>query len=225
MPENPESSTIETNVNVPLNKGRLEALTDGVFAIVMTLLVIDIKVPEMASQTLSAYDLFQEITKLAPLLISYFVSFAVLAWIWLSHHFLFHYHAKTINRVLVLLNFLFLFFVALIPFSTYLLGSFYNNITSTIFYGINIMLVTIMTLVMYKYAWRSDEIENGTVSSRVKKQSQIRMYITLGFTSLGIIFSFVYTPLSYFLYAFPIVFNVVPGLLNLSERIFGFELK
>jgi uncharacterized membrane protein len=225
----------ETSAIVPLNKARLEALSDGVFAIVMTLLIIEIKVPEMEELAklkhvehldfVSASTLLEGVVHLTPLFISYFVSFAVLAWVWLSHHFLFHYHAKTINRMVVLLNFLFLSFVSLIPFSAHLLGTYYDNITATIFYGVNLLLVTATTLVMYKYIWRSKEIENGTMTSRVKKQAEVRMYLTLGFTTLGILFSFLYHPLSYFFYAFPIIFNIVPGLLNLSEKFFGFELK
>ena len=215
----------ETNAAVPLNKARLEALSDGVFSIVMTLLVIEIKVPELHEGHQTALDLFHEITKLTPLFVSFFVSFAVLAWVWLAHHFLFHYHAKTINRSVVLLNILFLSFVSLIPFSAHLLGTYYDNVAATIFYGVNLLLVTITNLIMYKYIWKSNEIENGTLTSRVKKQAEVRMYITLGFTLLGILFSFVYTPLSYFFYAFPIIFNIIPGLLNLSEKIFRFELK
>jgi uncharacterized membrane protein len=227
----------ETSAIVPLNKLRLEALSDGVFAIVMTLLIIEIKVPEPETLTkllehsadhaihVTATELVKGVAHLTPLFISYFVSFAVLAWVWLSHHLLFHYHAKTINRMVVLLNFLFLSFVSLIPFSAHLLGTYYDNTTAIIFYGVNLLLVTATSLIMYKYIWSSKEIENGTMTSRVKKQAEVRMYLTLSFTTLGILFAFLYTPLTYFFYAFPIIFNVIPGLLNLSEKLLRFELK
>jgi uncharacterized membrane protein len=95
---------------------RLEILTDGVFAIVMTLLVLEITLPEIAQPTLQA-ELPQKLLELWPKLFKYALSFLVLGILWGFHHLVFH-SIKHSNMALVWLNILFLMFVTLIPFST-----------------------------------------------------------------------------------------------------------
>jgi len=86
-----------------MNKTRIEALSDGVFAIVMTLLVIDIKVPTFATEV-SDSEIWAEIYHLLPIFGSYVLSFAVLTMYWVSHQFLITYMAKNIDRNLSYIN-------------------------------------------------------------------------------------------------------------------------
>lgn len=208
-----------------MKKERLEALSDGVFSIAMTLLVIDIKVPNISGTHLTNAELFNELIKLIPLFGSYYISFTVLAMFWISHHAFFHSFTKTINRALVLINMLYLCLLAFIPFSANLLGEYSYSEVAVMVYGCNILAIGITSAIMLHYAIYSKEIENGEISSRTMKQARIRTTITPLFALLGICVSFMSIPLSLILYAFPIVFNIIPGSINFLEKLFGFTLK
>jgi uncharacterized membrane protein len=90
---------------------RLEALTDGVFAIVMTLLVLDLSITGISQSSVQA-ELPRRLLELWPAFLSYAMSFIILGMIWLSHHRIFHY-IRYSNPMLMWINILFLMFVAL----------------------------------------------------------------------------------------------------------------
>jgi uncharacterized membrane protein len=206
-----------------MNKNRLEALSDGVFSIVMTILVFNVTVPALIGVP-SDQTLLAAILKLWPTLLSYFVSFAVLTMFWIGHNFYWSVFTKEINRKLVLLNMLYLSILALIPFSTRLLGQFDDVRIAVVLYGVNVLLIGILSNVLLVYAIYSDEIDISHVETRLLNQARIRNLITPLFTMLGIISAYFSTPLALVLYTFPIFFNLVPGTLNFLERVFKFNL-
>lgn len=106
----------------PFSKARLEALSDGVFAIAMTLLVLEIKVPELPKTAASA-EILHALREHGVIVFSFVLTFLLSGQFWLSHHIAFHY-TKHVDRTLTLLNILFLMFVSLLPFTTALLGAF-----------------------------------------------------------------------------------------------------
>ncbi|MBI1755256.1 DUF1211 domain-containing protein [Candidatus Azambacteria bacterium] len=201
-----------------MNKTRLENLSDGVFAIVMTLLIIDIRVPEMHGPLIGA------LYNLLPLFVSYFLSFAVLSSFWLSHHGVFHLFIRTINRPCIQLNTLYLSFIALIPFSAHLLGSNPADQVAVIWYGANIFLAGAAAILLFLYVLRSGEIENADFTQRMLRQALIRHILTPSLALLGIAASFVSIPLALFLFVFPAIFNAIPGSLNFTERLLGFRI-
>jgi uncharacterized membrane protein len=205
-----------------MNKTRLEALSDGVFAIVMTLLIIEIHVPEL--EIVSGGALLSAMQKLAPLFVSYFVSFAVLATFWVGHNFFYGAFTKNINRQLVQLNMLYLALIALIPFSSHLLGTYTELPTAVRLYGLNVFAIGFVSALVLFYALRSEEIDTSHVTKRLLKQAKIRSVITPILTLLGIGVSYISIPGAIFLYAFPIIFNIIPGTLDFTERLFGFSL-
>jgi uncharacterized membrane protein len=105
-----------------LGRNRIEALTDGVFAVAMTLPVLDIKVPELRQPTGTA-DLPLKLLGLGPKLLSYSVSFTILGVYWVGHHIQLSFIRRA-DRPLLWINILFLLWVALVPFSTALLGEY-----------------------------------------------------------------------------------------------------
>jgi uncharacterized membrane protein len=221
-----KSAIIEPEKFFSLSKTRFEAITDGVFAIVMTLLVIEMKLPEAVYKNhLTSFELLRNLWGLKELFVAYFVSFAVLAMFWLSHNFTYHITVKNITRPLIMINILYLSFISLIPFSANLLGHYWDNSTAVVWYGINILIISLIDLYLLSYVKNSPSIDNTILSTRSQKQGKIRRLLTIGFTVIGIICGFIYTPLSFFFYAFPVVFNVVPGLLNATEKLLGFEIK
>jgi len=86
-----------------MNKSRIESLSDCVFSIVMTLLIIDIKVPPMTNAD-SAHELWGRLLLLWPLFRSYYFSFAILGMYWIAHHALFHLFVKHANRPMTYIN-------------------------------------------------------------------------------------------------------------------------
>jgi len=99
-----------------MSKNRVEAFTDGVLAIIITILVLQLKMPKMPEGVVGS-DILFFLPKLMPQLISYLVSFLVVAIYWVNHHSFFHRLSNT-NHTLIWLNVHFLFWVSLIPFPT-----------------------------------------------------------------------------------------------------------
>ena len=102
-----------------LGRNRIEALTDGVFAVAMTLLVLDIKVPEL-EQPLATAELPLKLLSLWPKFLSYTISFVILGAYWVGHHVQLSFIRRA-DRPLLWINVFFLLWVALVPFSTALL--------------------------------------------------------------------------------------------------------
>lgn len=214
------------NKPIILNKARLETLTDGVFAIVMTLLVIELHVPVFEiGEAVTNQKLMEKLEDLIPNVLAYFLSFAILSMFWLSHHFVFHKHTKNIDRIISHLNNVYLSFLALIPFSTGLLAHYYNQSIAVAIYGLNILFVSLFNSLMVIYIWRAVHIDNGVIPSRVKTQARIRIGSIVLTSLLGIILSPFYPMVSLGLYIFAVIFNVLPGTLTFVEQLFGFKIK
>lgn len=201
-----------------MNKNRLEALSDGVFAIVMTILALDFHLPgDVASSSVFA----EELRELGPVFFAYIASFAVLDMFWISHNALFHIFTKTVNRIMVQLNMAYLLLMALVPFSAHLLAKHPHHELAVAIYGANIFLLGLMNYAMLRYALVSDEIDTDHILPRTIKQANIRMLLTPVMTIIGMALSFVSVPLAMAFYAFPVVFNIIPGILDRIERRLG----
>jgi uncharacterized membrane protein len=145
-----------------LSPERILMLTDGIFAIAMTILVLELHVPELAEH-LSDADLHTALFALLPKFLSYVVSFAILGIYWVGHHNVFHF-IKRVDRRFLWLNILFLLLIALIPFSAALLGNYGNSQISVIVYGTHLILLGIVLFVSWRYAARKKNLTNGTLS-------------------------------------------------------------
>jgi uncharacterized membrane protein len=105
--------------------GRLEAFSDGVFAVAITLLVLNIKVPGLDSpgELLDDNKLWPALQGQWPVLVAYGISFATIGIMWLNHHRLFT-HIKRTNTILLLINLLLLLLIAFTPVPTALLAEY-----------------------------------------------------------------------------------------------------
>jgi uncharacterized membrane protein len=202
-----------------MNKTRIESISDGVFAFVMTLLILNIHVPTVTN--VSDTTLWHLLGAQWPSFVSYAMSFLVLAVFWINHQFLFLTYVKTVDRWLNLLNMIYLMFLVFVPFSVNLLGTFLHNHAAVIIYGANILALMLLTIAMFAYTRRNTEV-GADVSRRLRLQAGTRMTLTLVCYLLGLLVSFVSLPAAIFLYVFPMVFNFIPGTLNIIERfVFG----
>jgi uncharacterized membrane protein len=111
---------------------RVVAISDGVFAVALTLLILDVKPP-----TISQALLASAIIATAPRLGIFALSFAIVAYYWVSHHFSFGY-VRLIDRGLLWLNMLFLFTIVVLPFSAAVLADYPLAAPAITLYGANV---------------------------------------------------------------------------------------
>ena len=139
-----------------LSKKRVEFLTDGIFAVVMTLLVLDISVPQISSHDAIdsitvGTELLNGLFDLWPKLLSFGISFITLAIYWLAHHRQFYY-IKHVNRTLIWINFMFLMATCLLPFSASLLGEYHQQQISIFVFGANSIIIASLLSIQWWYA-------------------------------------------------------------------------
>jgi uncharacterized membrane protein len=137
-----------------LSKGRIESLTDGIFATVMTVLVLSLSAPVITG-SLTGAQLSSEvdagIQSLLPDIVGYVLSFLILAVMWVSHHSVFAY-LRGMNRALVWLNIVFLLTIGFVPFSTALLGRYPTVQVPVMIYGANMLAISIAMQAFLWYA-------------------------------------------------------------------------
>jgi uncharacterized membrane protein len=140
-----------------MSKNRVEALSDGVFAIVITLLILDIRIPDVEySQLLSS------LVAMLPRIFAYLISFGVIGVYWLAHHQSLQLIGK-LNGLLIWLNFLYLLAVSFMPFPTALLGRYPMQPIPIVIYGLNLIVANAIGLVLNLYLRRHPELGNGLV--------------------------------------------------------------
>ena len=135
---------------------RCEALTDGIFAVAMTLLVIELKLPEHGLVH-SADELAAALLGLAPKAMSWALSFFILALFWIGHHRAFAWVRHADSR-LVTLNLLQLAVVSLMPFSAALSGEYGGVLLSQVVFSTNMALLGIIALLVLRYIHRHPEL-------------------------------------------------------------------
>jgi uncharacterized membrane protein len=132
------------------NRERLAALSDGVFAVGMTLLVLDLRVPAMEAIH-SESDLWHTLFKLSPRLLMYFMSFLTLGIFWNGQQTQLNYFER-VNRDLSWIHLAFLVFITLLPFSTQLLAEFIGYRAALLIYWLNILLPGVILYISWHYA-------------------------------------------------------------------------
>jgi len=120
-------------------KNRLEALTDGIFAVALTLLVLDLRMPEDAAQPTDEASLVRALFALAPKFLPYLLSFYVLGLSWLSLIKL-RSHSEMVGAGYAKTCLVYLLLVTLLPFSTVVMGRFTAYTAATALYAANIGL-------------------------------------------------------------------------------------
>ena len=132
-------------------KQRLESFCDGVFTIVITILVLELKVPEVHFS--KTEEVVQELVTILPKLFGWVVSFFFIALIWLHHHQIMHMSSAADYRV-VWINIFLLLFVALLPFPTALMGQHPKQPLLVMIWGLAMAVVTFWLAVLYAYCTR-----------------------------------------------------------------------
>jgi len=123
-----------------MSKGRLEAFSDGVLAIVITIMVLELHVPSGASQ-------FADLAPVAPVFLSYVLSFLYIAIYWNNHHHLMQ-SASGVSGGVLWANMHLLFWLSLIPFTTRWMGETHFATAPTFLYGAVLLLASVAYLIL-----------------------------------------------------------------------------
>ena len=135
-----------------LRLSRIEAFSDGVFAIVVTLLVLELKVPALRDHG-SVGELTDRLAELLPKFLSWLISFVIVCKFWLNHHHLLEF-ARHANYAMVWLNSIFLLLQSFIPFPTALLGEYPANPVALGLFGAVMAANTVAFIVLQSYIFR-----------------------------------------------------------------------
>ena len=168
-----------------LERGRLAAIVDAVYAFAMTLLIFSIKMPDGSAGAAGGTLLSQW-----PILFDYALSFMILGFFWVAHNWQFR-HIGRVDEKYVWLNLICLLFVVFLPFSTELIGSYSESTTAEIFFHLNMLGVLLFLYLQSLYVNRHQALVDA---DRFEPESfRIGMDITKRFmlvALLGIAISF-----------------------------------
>ncbi len=171
-----------------MSPDRVEALSDGVFAIVITLLVLELSVPNFlghgdTGHPTSLWDMRLE-------LYNYTIGFLSLGIYWILHHYVFHF-IKRSNGLLAWLNILYLAFVSLVPFWTRMLNENPGIYSVILYYGVFMIMTFFILFVIWIYATSGFRLVNRDIDKRsisvLKKVLLIGSFIVALGTALSYI--------------------------------------
>lgn len=138
--------------------GRLMAISDGVFAVAITLLVFNVPVPTIA-QTDATSRLPAALLETGPRLLTFALSFFLVGFYWIQHHQLFK-ELVSVNVRLLWLNLLLLFLVCLLPFSSGVVGRYPETVIGAEVYAVNLAAIGLAFLVLYLFATRGQQMRS-----------------------------------------------------------------
>ncbi|HEY6607571.1 MAG TPA: TMEM175 family protein [Candidatus Limnocylindria bacterium] len=145
---------------------RIVFFSDGVFAIAITLLVIDLRPPEVLAG-LSEAAFLEAMSELGPKIVAYLLSFAVIGLYWLAHWRRFHFIVRSNERFAVL-NLLVLGAISFIPFPTALIGSQGDRPISVVIYAVTLSAAGLLGTVSWLYARRAGLTREGLSPAYVR---------------------------------------------------------
>jgi len=185
-----------------MEKSRLEAFSDGVFAIVITLLILDIRFPEVD------YRQFRvTLISLLPRILAYVMSFIIIGVYWVTHHNSMHAMRKT-DRNFLWLNILLLLCVSFIPFPTSLLGRYPFQAGPIVFYGITLIVCNAVGYLMILYVWYHPHLAVAEFSNAYIR-GHTPVYILVNVLYLcAILAAHPFPLLSYLIYILVVIFLI-----------------
>lgn len=188
-----------------LSTNRIEAFSDGVFAVAITLLVLNIQVPHVA-----ASDLPAELFKLWPRLLVYAQSFVIVGIYWVAHHNSFHY-IQWSDRTLLWLNIFLLLCIVFIPFPTAVLGEYPGQQISVILYSATLVITGLVLQLLWWYVTSGLRLVDPDIDPRLVKRATRRNLMAPLIYLVAIVVSFLSVWASLAVIAFVPILYIFPG--------------
>lgn len=195
-----------------IGKSRIEALSDGIFAIVMTLLILEIRVPNLPPNSPNV-EVAPALFALWPKFASYLVTFVSLGFFWVGHHIMYH-AIRRADRTLLWLNICFFMFVSLLPFSTSVLNAFPPAFVAPFFFGANLAIIGWILFFQWQYANSQPDMVANFVSVEYRKSVRSRMLIVPVATTLTVFVCFWSVGISLTIYLLLLPLYMLPGKLG-----------
>ena len=182
---------------IKMNKGRLEAFSDGVMAIVITIMVLELKVPHGTE--------LRDVLPLLPVFLAYALSFIYVGIYWNNHHHLFQAVNK-VNGTILWANLFLLFCLSMLPFATGWMGENHLDELPVFFYGFVLFMCSLAWWLLVKIITK--EKHNHKLKETLVRDS--RMRITLGIYAASTIIAFFVPIVSCIIYALVAFYWFIP---------------
>jgi len=192
----------ELGTDMSMTTKRIETLVDGIFAIAMTLLVLSLNVPQIPYPATNS-QILDFLINMVPQFFIYFLSFILLATFWRINHSQFNIIEKT-DQNLLWINVFWLLFVALVPFSTNLVGDYGYLTVPMVFFHLNLFLIGVLFNLNWYYAVKHNFVHEKVSDEFIKSRQNINLTLPVC-ALIAIGFSFIvpeYSPVVYFLVFF-----------------------
>ncbi len=198
-------------IHTELKTSRVEALSDGIFAIAMTILVLSFEVILHPPSSVGDEQLMSSLIGLWPDLLHYMESFILLGVFWFLHHQQFHYIKKT-DATLVFINILGLMFIGLVPFTTVVVSDYGHLRPASLLFEANLLLAGIVFFFHWIYATKNTRLVDKSLDAEIIKYYKLRNLIIPAISFIAIILSFINARMGV------LFFFVVPFVLILFRR-------
>jgi len=199
-----------------MRTNRIETLCDGIFAIVMTLLVLNLSVPVVTDEA----ELFNKLLAMWPKFLAYVISFVVLGVIWSFHHRLLDVVRKS-DGWFLWMNICFFMVVAFVPFTTELISEYRHWSAAIVIYGINSVAGFVLLYCQCWYASAGGRLVEKCIEAKSIRELKAIFAGGALASIVAIAFSFVNTNISIFIfavvYAAFVVFVVMRGTFNARD--------
>lgn len=189
------------------SKGRLEALTDGIMAVAMTILVLDLKFDATEAIASDAH-LVSHLVELERTFTVYLVSFVVLGMCWVGHHAQFHF-VRRADRGLMWINLAFMLLVTVVPFTTSLMIDYEDLRLPCVLFGAVQLLLALTLLANLRYVAQRPALRDAGLTAGVVAAMRRRLLLLSAVPALSMAVALFSTRAALYLYALMIVVQFV----------------
>lgn len=195
---------------------RITNMADGVFAIVLTLIVFDLRIP------VDIEDLVDAIFNLRSSILSYILSFILLGYYWVAHHNQVDY-VKRVDQTFMWLNVLYMMFVSLVPFTANTLGRYSGQSVAVLLFSITLTALSLLHYLMWSYATKRTtngkrRLIDDDLSDAVIRRGYTQSLVPVLFYVLAVMASFISPASSIFVYTLMPLWIVYDLIRNIEKH-------
>jgi len=190
-----------------MSTSRIEAFSDSIFAVILTLLVLEIRVPQVDGSDVS-HELAHRVLSMTPKFLAYGLSFVIVCIWWVAHHQLFRVLARS-DRGLLWINCLFLLWLSFIPFPTAMIGDFPTEAFAVMSYGAVMTLAGLSFCLMRYYTFFAADLVDQRIEKSLLKLAMLRSVLNPMLHAIAVATASISTRAAIVLYAIlPAIFFV-----------------
>lgn len=194
-----------------MSSGRLETLGDGIFAIAMTIMVLELALPVVKGGSWN--DFTAALRHSANDFLCYVISFVVLGIMWFGHRMMFEYISRS-NRYFIFLGVLFYLVVCLVPFSTRFLAANTLKWYAILVYGLNLSMCNLTLFAQWSYGIAKSSLMHKELPDEVRKEAKILFLLSPVVYSIAIGISFFAPVVSVGIYVITPILYLIPNKLD-----------